>query len=804
MAGALDGITVLDLSHGMAGAMATMSLRDHGARVILIEMPGSEALRAGPGYKMWDRGKESIILDLATALVGNKAASSGPLELETASEQARSFYKLVQGADVLVESFSPSSRYQALVSNEKLAAWNPRLVSCSITGYGHWGPLKDEPPLDDLVMARTGILADQPSHRPGPIHVIHPVPSVGAALLAAQGIVASLFSREKTGRGRRVETSLMAGALMFAPKVEGEKLKSRFFRTVPAGGGPFYSVFECADGQWIQLGCIHSGFVDLAAAVMGIAHVLSDPKYGHGRAPTSEEARRELFDMVAGVLITRPYQHWAECFEDADVPYALACTTDEAMDNPQVRFNGMVVEAQDPEVGAMTQMGVPIRLSVTPGTVIGPRAVHGQHTDQVLSRLPEGIPQPVDKSGAGTRPLDPPLHGVKVMEITNVLAGPNAGKMLTDLGAESIKLESLDGDISRSSGRQYFYYLNANKRSVSLNTRSPEGKEIAQKLAAQSDVLLANLRPGATDRMGLGAEVLQNINPSLIEVHITAFGRDGPYAHKPGLDPLAQALMGLLRAQGGVDNPPMLLMMLGPTDYTGGALAALGALLALYARERTGVAQRVDTNLLNGGIVMSSDAFLRYEDRPPRRLSDKGQYGLGALHRLYETSDGWMYLVAESEQEWLALCHAIGLEELPGDPRFESPELRRVNGAALAHQLERVFREGTTECLLGELERAQVPFAPVIEGYDQGFFSDQQAIANDMIVMRQHPNLGRLKLGRNAIRFANTADIDARRTPLLGEHTTEVLYDLGYSDHQVEELYRKGVVKTEQALAHAT
>ncbi len=200
MVSALDGITVLDLTRDMVGALATMVLCDNGARVVRVETPESEHVRSRPGYAVWDRGKESIVLDLSDAA---SALQSSGLSTDEASPALAAFDRLVVGADVLVETFSPSSDYQRLLDYERLAAINPRLVHCSITAYGKEGPLKDEPPIDDLVMARVGILASQPGFRPGPVHVIFPLPSVGAALLADQGIVSSLYAREKTGRGRK-------------------------------------------------------------------------------------------------------------------------------------------------------------------------------------------------------------------------------------------------------------------------------------------------------------------------------------------------------------------------------------------------------------------------------------------------------------------------------------------------------------------------------------------------------------------------------------------------------------------------
>ncbi|MDA0769895.1 MAG: CoA transferase [Chloroflexi bacterium] len=775
MASALQDITVLDLTQGKAGAMASMLLRDNGARVIRLEQPDAENDRSAPAYAIWDRAKESVVLDVR--------------------QDRAAMLKLVGMADVLIEDFAPSSEYQRLVDYTELRGLNPRLVHCSITAYGMLGDLKDEPPHDDLVMAQMGIQSSQPGFREGPVHVAHPVPSVGCAILAAQGIVSSLLAREKTGRGRKVETSLMAGALMFAPKVLAEKLEPRPFQLTPAGGGPFYSVFECADERWVQLGCIHSGFVDLAAAVMGIADVMTDPRYGDGRRPVDEEARQELFDIVAGVIKTKPCHEWEEIFEAADVPYARACLTEESLTNPQVIANDMLVELDDPRLGHLTEMNVPIKFTFTPGEVAGARPVIGQHTEAVLSEI-QSLPEPSPSISESVVEASP-LHDVKVLEMTNVIAGPAAGKCLADLGADIFKLESHFGDISRPAAMSYFLHLNSNKRSLAINTKTPEGQEAAQRLAAQSDIMLANMRPGATDRMGLGSDIMKELNPGLVSAHSTAFGWTGPYSHRPGVDPLAQGWMGLQRAQGGQDNPPVFLAQLAPTDYTSGGLTALGAIMALYVRERTGISQKVDCNLINAGALLRGDDFMRYEGKQPSPIADKGQYGLNALHRLYETREGWIYVIAESQDEWKRLCAAIGQDGLFSDGRFQTDADRALNDAELALELSVAFVQKTSVQLLELLKSEKVLCSEVTERYNVEYFNEENFIRLGMVNEYQHPAYGLMKFATNAVRFSDTAPLEGRRTPLLGEHNREALAGVGYSDQEIDALYDAGVLLTE-------
>ena len=775
---ALEGITVLDLTDGPAGAIATMFLADNGARVIHAMPEGGGAMRTDPAYRIWDRGKESIFLDVQA--------------------DVSAFRRMAAASDVLIESWPPSSGIHEIAGYEAIAPINRRLVHCSITAYGRSGPLRDEPAHADLVMARAGILASQPSFDGDPIHVVHPLPQVGAGLLAAQGIVASLVAREKTGAGRKVETSLLAGALVYSPKVGGDSYAPRPYVATPSGGSPFYSVMECSDGNWLHLGCIHAGFIERAAEAMGIAEVVAEPKYGFGRSPETEPLRQELYDIVADTVRTKTYAEWAEIFERADVPYARAGTAEEGMENEQALHNDMVIEVDDPLFGRVTQMGLPIKLTRTPGKVSRGAPVPGEHTDAALAEFAAEPPPPAD----GPVSVTPPLRGVRVLELTNVLAGPTAGKMLSDLGAEVVKMESPAGDISRSDTLSTFHYLNSNKRSISLNAATPGGREAAQRLAARSDVLLANMRPGATERLGLGGNDLASLNPRIVETHVTAFGWDGPYAHRAGVDPLAQALTGLQRAQGGESLPPVYLAALAPTDFTAGAMGALGALLCLYTRERHGVSQKADTNLLSAGILLSVEGFMRYEGKPPRRAPQRHQRGLAALHRIYRARDGWLYLAAESEKGWAVLRSASGLESLAADERFASSRSRAENDGPLSDALSELFASENVGHWLGLLNGTAALCAPVVEGFALGYFESEQAAANDMIVELQHPTFGLLKLMRKGVAFPGSDDISYLPTPLLGEQGEAVLLESGLAPARIGELRASEVLRVEAPPSH--
>ncbi len=737
---ALDGITVIDLSTGLAGALASMFLSDNGARVVRVAFRDEDVVRAPGIFAVYDRGKEVLRLDP-----------------DSCSDAVR---ELCADADILLDDFSPGSPLRAQLGIDDLRSDNEILIHCSITAYGSDGPLKGEPADHDLVAAQTGILASQPSYRGGPIHVVHPVAYVGAGLLAALGTCAALYRREKTGAGSRVETSLMAGALLYTPKAVSDAIPTRAVLPSPQGGGPFYSVFECADGEWLQIGCIHSGFVDLASAVIGVADIIaSNPEFGDGRWPATEDARKRLFDIVADRIRPRPSDEWIEELWAADVPCDLTKSAQEAMSDEQIIHDVLVDQVDDPVLGPTEMLGLPIKLTQTPGQIRGPRP----YTEQVdrshfrHSRERGNAEAP----GAGTRDSHSsllsthssfhlPLSSVRIMEMTNVIAGPVAGRLLADLGAEMVKFESLDGDISRPAGGAGFISYNTNKLSVSVNTRTDEGKDVARRLAATADAILANMRPGATDRMGLDGETLKDLNPGLVQSHVTAYGWDGPYSHRPGVDPIAQAITGLQHSQGGYDGPPVYLGALAPCDYTGGALGALATVLGLVARERHGIAQRVNTSLLAAGALLCVDGFMRYEGMSPRPLPDSDQYGISPIRRVYSASDGWIAVAADSP-------------------------VPALSWLASSEQAERVLADMTVAEALDTLRQHDVPCAPIVHNYVTGFFDDPQAESNRMATVLDHPVIGPVKLSGNLVSFDGSTTLPTRPTPLLGQHTKGIL-----------------------------
>jgi formyl-CoA transferase len=387
-----------------------------------------------------------------------------------------------------------------------------------------------------------------------------------------------------------------------------------------------------------------------------------------------------------------------------------------------------------------------------------------------------------------------PLAGVRIIDLSQVIAGPYGPALLADAGADVVKIETHQGEIARSLGGS-FLSLNRGKRSIPLNLQHEAGKEVLYRLARGADVLVENFRPGVVQRLKVDYETLSALNPRLIYVSVSAFGASGPYAHRPGFDPLLQAMTGTERAQGGRQNPPVFLRI-AITDYATAMIQAAAVTMALFDRERTGKGCHINTSLLRGGLYINAEAFTRYAGRPERVLPDAGQYGLGPLDRMYATRDGWLFLLVEADEErWQRLLSLPAFAALEADSRFMSAASRSANADDLAMALSRIFAEDGTDAWLANLDAAGVPCAPVIEHYDRVFFHDLQPIINGYTVASEHANRGHVEHGGNFVHYSATpTGREAVPAPLLGEHTDEILRDLGYGTAAIDALRHDGVI----------
>ena len=393
----------------------------------------------------------------------------------------------------------------------------------------------------------------------------------------------------------------------------------------------------------------------------------------------------------------------------------------------------------------------------------------------------------------------PPLSGIKVVDFTQMMAGPFCTMLLADMGADVVKVEKPDGgDDIRSHGPPFiggesaaFMGINRNKRSAVVDLKSDAGLEVARRLANRADVLVQNMRPGAMDRLGLGYDDLRPANPGLIYCTISGYGTTGPYRDRPGFDLVGQGASGLMSVTGHPGGPPTRNGV--PiTDLSAGAYAAYGVLCAYINRLATGEGQDLETSLLEAGLaytIWESGIFFA-TGQPPQPVGSG--HPLTAPYQAFKTKDGFFILGAANQGNWVRLCRAIGREELLNDARFASNPLRMENLDALVATLEKTFVERTTAEWLDVLGEAGVPCGPINDLAQ--VYADPQVQARDMIVELEHPVAGRIRNIGLPLKLSDTPGAIRRPAPLLGQHTDEVLAELGYADADVARLREAEVV----------
>ena len=394
-----------------------------------------------------------------------------------------------------------------------------------------------------------------------------------------------------------------------------------------------------------------------------------------------------------------------------------------------------------------------------------------------------------------------PLEGIRVLDLTWVLAGPFASMILCDLGAEVIKVErSPYGDAARTTGpivngeSCYFFSINRGKKSVCLDLKAERGRELLLRLVDLSDVVMENFTPGTMDKLGLGYDVLQKRNPRLIYAATSGFGHTGPERLRPALDIVVQGMGGVMSITGELDGPPVRPgLSLG--DIAAGLYTAIGVLVALHERERSGHGQMIDIAMLDCQIAILENAFIRYfaTGELPKPIGSR--HPLATPFQAFPTRDGWIVLALSwgVENQWELFCATIGRVDLIDDPRFDTAALRTEHHAELEPILNEAMRQKTTSEWLREFDAIGLPCGPlnnIAQAAEQ-----PQVLARRMLVEVEHPRIGRLKLPDTPVKLSRTPGGIKGPSPALGQDTYEVLSTLlGLSAEELDELAAAGVI----------
>ncbi|HKV88040.1 MAG TPA: CoA transferase [Candidatus Dormibacteraeota bacterium] len=392
----------------------------------------------------------------------------------------------------------------------------------------------------------------------------------------------------------------------------------------------------------------------------------------------------------------------------------------------------------------------------------------------------------------------PPLAGIRVVEIGNYMAAPFCAMQLADLGADVVKVETpAGGDTVRSVAPlldgegSAFLRLNRNKRSIALDLKSPEGKEVFRRLVAGADVVVENLRPGTMKDLELDYSSLSRINRRLVYVAASGWGQDGPLKDRAGLDIAAQARSGLMSITGQPGEDPVKVGV-PVTDMACALYGALAATAALLARGASGAGQYIDVSLFESAVSLTVWEAGLYFATGQVPAPSGSAHQASAPYQAFRASNGWLTLGATTRPNWTALCRVLGLESLVDDPRYGDANLRHANRAALAAEIEAVTSQQTVEHWISALERAGVPCAPI---QDMGqVFHDAALESRDFFWDAPHPTLGTVRQLGSPMRFSKSAVRRERAAPSLGQDTVDVLTELGYSAARIDELLTRGIV----------
>jgi crotonobetainyl-CoA:carnitine CoA-transferase CaiB-like acyl-CoA transferase len=795
-----EGLNVLEMGAGsIAASLAGMLLADNGARVVKIEPPEGDTLRTArpAGFLVWNRGKESWRVDLRTP--------EGQEELR----------RLASGADVIIEGFAPGVADRWGVGYRSLRIDNPGLVYCSITAFGSTGAYAALPGYEGVVAAKTGhYVLGAFGYRAGPIYNDAPMASTGAGHQAFAGILAALTARAKSGRGQRVDATMVAGLVPFdyygtmtwqqVQRRTGSAAGMSPLGDAAMGASRLSFTLPTRDGRWINFTHMLPHQAQALSRAVGLAHTIDDPRFESQPLFETAEMAQAWEDLVWEAVSARTYAEWEPILlSDDNIAFEMARRSEEGLEHPQIVHNGDAITVVDPGVGPVRQVGPVARLQKTPAQITRSAPRLGEHRGE-LTRPASARP--------GNGPVHP-LQGVTIVELGYYYAMPYGLTMAAALGARVIKLEGPKGDPMRwAFGNPEVTSVKTmeGKESLSVDLASPEGRGIVHALVRRADVFVNGFRPGVAERLGLGWDSVGQLNPRLVYLHAAGYGVDGPYAQRAIYAGVASALAGQVVRHAGTWIDPALTSSLnrveaqavvlprlrGPVDGdANAALAVLSSLLlGIYYQRRHGEGQLITTSMIGGNALAYADDFNQYAGKAPLPLPDPESHGLHALYRLYPARSGWVFVAAPSQKDWEQLATAIGRGDLCSDERFASSATRRAHDDALITELSTTLagRDAT------EWEEELVPEGiAVVRAYESSYSeftcTDPVLRQTEMVIEIDHPVFGQIWRAGPALRFSETP---SRVAPscLNGQHTQTILRQLGYDDDAIAKLKADAVI----------
>jgi crotonobetainyl-CoA:carnitine CoA-transferase CaiB-like acyl-CoA transferase len=741
MTGALDGIRVIDFGQYIAGPLAAMFLADQGADVIRVDPPGGPRWDT-PANATWNRGKRSIMLDLKQ------------------DDDRRIAERLIRSADVVIENFRPGVMQRLGLDAEASTASHPALIYCSLPGFAADDPRAALPAWEGVVAAATDTYrAARGADGATPTFTAIPIASTYAAILAGIAITSALYSREHDGRGQRIAIPLF-DATFAAIGASGLSVRGEAGGGRPDdfGGGNF----QCADGRWVMLSLAKPRFQERFVRTAGLAD-----RFDPARIGTDKTIRDALRAELPAIFNTRTADEWEAIGVEADVPLLKIRSAQEWMESEHAQQSGTVFEVDDARYGPMAQPNSPLRLSLTGALPARPAPELDEDRAGILAELDAFTKRARDANGNALSPRSAALEGVKVIDLSQVLAGPTGGRTLGEFGADVVKINPPDeeGAGIRFSVHRYHTDVNRAKRTMLLDLKAPGALDVMWRLLDDADVVVHNFRPGVMERLGIGYDEVRQRRPGIIYVSVTAYGA-GPWGTRPGYEGFGQASTGVAVRQGGDGRPggqPFAV-----NDYGTGLSSAFAAALALFHRERTGQGQQGAAALAYTGTILQSPYLQLYEGKKWDEPRGPQARGFGPLQSLYRASDDWFYLGArKSQHEELARVDGLdGIALLEGD--------------ALVAALDERFAMATVGEWCARLNARDIGAHRLVSVPE--LMQDPWVIAHGLSVTREHDTGEVITTVGPPVRMSATPVSAGRAAASPGADGRDVLAGIGMAD----------------------
>ena len=723
VASVLEGIRVIDFGQYMAGPMAAMLLGDQGADVIRVDPPSGPRWNT-PANATWNRNKRSIVLDL---------------KQKADRETAR---KLISTADVVIENFRPGVMDRLDLGAAAMTAANPRLIYCSLPGFGADDPRAKIKAWEGVVGAATGAYRASKSTNGRPVYTVVPYGSTYAAFLCAVTVAMALNARARSGLGQRVEIPLFdatftvvgARGLLVNGKPEPEPAFN-WSRQLP-----------CKDGRWLMYVANNKKFEAFIKSI-------GMDKWRDAQLPPHELAHK--FDDM---MRTRTAKEWEDIIAEIGSEGVICHSSDEWLQHRQALESKIIADYDDPELGRFRGPGVNARLSATPGSVRMSRPKTDAHRAEILQELKDPPPPRRGRTAVGVEGgevLRSALQGVKVVDLCIVLAGPTCGRTLAEFGADVIKIDSPH---TRTVLRHND--INRGKRSILIDLKKNEGLEIFWKLVDQADVVLQNFRRGVAEKLGIDYERVRARRPGIVYGSMNTFGHLGPYAGRPGHEQIGQAVSGM-QVRYGSGKPATAPFA--ANDYGTGLMACYGVALALLHKRRTGEGQFVDSALAYTATMLQSALLHDYKGKEWNEPHGQEATGNGPLNRLYQASDGWLFLAA-SERE---LAHCAELADLVDR-----------SGAELERELEMRMRSRSVAVWIDALNKAGIGAHRVVPTLPD-LMTDPLTVARGLAVTREHEGFGLITTTAPGVKLSRTPMTIGAPASKPGKDIASVLAEIG-------------------------